>query len=258
MNKDTKWPFAGACVIGTQHEKSEGRCEDARAYRSAPNGIALAYSVSDGAGSARYGYKGAKIVSRVVAEWLSRHFDFARSAPLEDLRSTLYRQLHKALSRASIKENCQMKDLACTLIGAVAGANGEWVAVHLGDGGIVARVGDVVGVLSMPMKGEFANQSHFATDADALYHIYVYRSETTKPLSRPNALVLFTDGLENVLVNRRSGRIAGATLKMLSWLDSYPPPVVNKAIKSNLLETMRLHSGDDCTLVLLSGPRQAV
>jgi hypothetical protein len=122
----------------------------------------------------------------------------------------------------------------------------------------VAQLGEELRLISGAHKGEFANQTYFVTDRDATRHCKLFKGGRTGPESTAYAFALFTDGLENLLIERRDGGLAPVFVQVFQWLRTYRPEEVSAALQENLLRVFRPNSslGDDCTLALLvrSGP----
>jgi hypothetical protein len=75
-------------------------------------------------------------------------------------------------------------------------------------GGIVGSFGGALRIVSAPRKGEFANETFFMTDNDAVASIDIQSGNAGGPPPPPEAFVLFTDGVEGALVNRRTGEVS--------------------------------------------------
>jgi hypothetical protein len=135
-------------------------------------------------------------------------------------------------------------------------SSGRWLAVHLGDGGIVGRFGTDVAEVCRPQKGEFVNQTFFVTDSDAAANLRVVgwgRDDETRTAS---GFALFTDGMEGSLVHRRTGQVASAIPQMLSWFDGNTDAEIAAALDRNIAEVFLPRTSDDCTLVVVVAERE--
>lgn len=246
------WRCAGASVIGTQHERVGGRCEDAWSLsrRVSSGHPILGICVSDGAGSARCGAEGATTTATFIAELLTEDFDSIYSAPEADVREYVCTLVVNRIREGAGKAKCQIRDYACTVVAAAVAVDGRWVVIHLGDGGVVGLFGDELRIISRPKKGNFVNETFFITDSDAVDNLSILRSTNQSKNIALNAIVLFTDGVESSLVNRHSNQVAPAIHQMLTWLYEQPESAVAAALSHNLKAVFRCFSGDDCTLVL--------
>jgi hypothetical protein len=163
------------------------------------------------------------------------------------LLCTIRRQIRKAAARVGHRPH----DYACTLLAVAVDSSGRWIAVQLGDGGIVGRFGTEIADVSRSQKGEFANQTFFVTDPDAAVNLHVVGSGRNSESRTASGFALFTDGMEGSLVHRRTGRVAGAIPQMLGWFDGYPDAEVSAAIDRNIAEVFGPRTTDDCTLVIM-------
>jgi len=248
-----RWKVAGASVIGKQHEQAGGRCEDAwsSVRRALPCGHeALAVCVSDGAGSAESGWTGAQIVSRVLANWLVDNMEEVFGGVADDRKRVIASTLKRVLRRAASGSGAALKSYACTIVATLTTTDGRWLAVHLGDGAIVGSFGGSLRIVSAPRKGEFANETFFVTDNDAIESIDIQSGEAGDPTPPPEAFALFTDGVEGSLVNRHTGAVSKVLAEMFSWLMSNPETEVAAALECNLAQVFRDRTGDDCTLAI--------
>lgn len=249
------WRWAGASVAGLAHEAQGIPCEDSwRACQTGrPEGTQIvAVCVCDGAGSASRSAAGARLVSWAVAAWLSQHFEMAQSEDSASARHSLVGFVIKWLRRAAGRNEVEIAAYASTVVAVAVRSDGAWVSAHLGDGAIVGRCNGGLRLLSDPMKGEFANETFFVTDEDAAEELRISGSRFQTQTSKPDGFVLFTDGLENALINRRSSQVAPALGRVLDWLDSHSEEKVAKALQSNIRSVLRETTGDDCTLVAMA------
>lgn len=257
----SRWKLAGASVIGKQHERAGGRCEDAwsSARRALPDGQeALAVCVSDGAGSAANGWAGALMVSRVLANWLVENSEKVFTGAAVERKRVIASILKRVLRRAAAGSGAAIKSFACTVVAALTITDGRWLTVHLGDGGIVGLFGGALRIVSAPRKGEFANETFFVTDNDAIESIDVQTGDAGDLEPALQAFALFTDGVEGSLVNRRTGEVSRVLANMFDWLVNNPESDVAAALETNLSQVFRERTGDDCSLAIaVQEPRPA-
>lgn len=249
-----QWRCAGASVIGVQHERNGGKCEDAwscyRISTSIPE--VLAVCVCDGAGSAPRGWEGANAISRLAAEWLAANFDWAFAAADETLKAAVFSSIKDGLHVLASDSGTALEDYACTMVALTLASDGRWFVLHLGDGSVIGQLGDEIKVISPPMKGEFVNETYFVTDGDAVANTAVVRSSDPLNDAPPRGFAIFTDGIESSLLNRHNYQVAMPVIRqMFGWLRENPEPQVTEALQINLKEVFRSKSGDDCTLVLV-------
>lgn len=257
----SRWKVAGASVIGKQHERAGGRCEDAwsSARRVFPSGHeALAVCVSDGAGSAANGWAGAQMVSRVLANWLVDNTEKVFGGAPDHRKRVIASSLKRVLRRAAAGSGAALKSYACTIVAVLTTMDGRWLTVHLGDGAIVGSFGGTLRIVSAPQKGQFANETFFVTDNDAIRRIDIQSGEVGDPTPPPEAFALFTDGVEGSLVNRRTGDVSRVLATMFNWLVTNPEVDVAAALETSLSQVFREQTGDDCSLAIaVQEPRPA-
>lgn len=254
MIDSARWCAAAASVIGRQHESGGGRCEDAWAiarHRITPQKGVLALCVSDGAGSAKNGWVGARVTSRYLAHWLGANYVELRRRPSR-AASWAATSLRRTLRRAARAKGDPLKSFACTLVALVIADDDTWIAFHVGDGAVAGRVNGVWIPLSVPKKGEFANVTYFVTDDDAAESMHVIRSDADVLNHKPTAFALFTDGVEGALMNRQTGEIAPALDYVCDWLRVHTEQEVAAALERQLQAVFCARTGDDCSLAVLS------
>lgn len=249
-----KWMAVAESVVGTQHEADGRSCEDgssiARSIRN--DGVEIvSICVCDGAGSARYGGEGARITSKIVGEYLVEYFDQF----LEDSRiktKALVDRVQSTLKLEAAALSTELRLFACTLVAVCCDSHGKWVALHLGDGGIFAKLNGEVKGISLPMKGEHANTTFFVTDKDAAEQIDCYSSLDLAVPCKATAFMLFSDGVENSLITHQTGEIAAAASSMMQWLEKFPEKEVSQGLRNQLQEVFRVRSSDNCTIGLMA------
>lgn len=216
------WRAVGAAVRGTGHVRSNLPCQDAVAYRTLPGDVLLC-AVADGAGTAALSDQGAQravteaiacltglvekapqITPRFLEEALQKTFSAARQAVLRladppeagPTFARVYPPLEDSLAAAASPGDAgepvlpQARDFACTLT-CVAALPGLLAVGQIGDGAVVAA--DEEGQLFMAsqlQRGEYANETHFLTQPDAL------ECAVWQILDRPvRSLAVMSDGL---------------------------------------------------------------
>lgn len=240
-----------ASVTGQQHVFEGRGCEDAWATTLATladGSSVVAVCVCDGAGSAAYGAEGATLTSRLVTDFLANHFEEMLEA------KTGVRQIvetvQDAIQSLAVLRESNIREFACTVVAVACSTDSRWFAVHLGDGGIVMQAGNCLSAVSLPMKGDFSNITYFVTDADAAKCIRYVAGQPVDPT--PDAFVLFSDGVENLLINRKTGEVAQAISRMASWLTKYSEAEVTAGLTSELTNFFRTQTGDDCSVAILN------
>lgn len=225
---EVAWRVVAASAAGSAHLARGLPCQDAWAWRCLPTGPLLA-AVADGAGSAARAELGAAlaveaVLDALVHRWLGAAsplsppsdapasvipFDDAPDhgdadpdgpGPAEPTEERWLREAvveaRAALEARSRELGCPLRDLACTLICVVVEADRLWVA-QVGDGLALARDGSGAWhTVGRPQKeGEYANEAHFLTAADALARLVT----SAWPIAA-DALVASSDGLLRLML----------------------------------------------------------
>lgn len=195
---DSAWRIIGRSVVGSGHERVGLPCQDACAYRLLPSGVVVA-AVADGLGSAERSADGAQIAVRVALETLESVLNTDdESAPelLSKAIAAAFAAARSALEQEAEDASVPLRELATTLM-VVACGWGHLAAGHLGDGAIVGIWSDQLRTISAPQRGEFANVTLPLT-MDEAGSFVVYTSD-----AEPDALALFSDGLQNLALDAR-------------------------------------------------------
>ena len=164
--------------------------------------------VADGAGSASMGLTGATVMCQQVISGVEALLEAGLC--VEDLRRshvvTILDAFHKEIAALAAEQRMRPRDFACTLVTAVLGREAA-VFAQIGDGGIV--VGhpphEYLWVFwpdegapedQASFRGEYANQTRFATDADARALLAFDYSGR-----RVDEIALFSDGLQRLTLD---------------------------------------------------------
>lgn len=191
------------------------------------------------------------MVSRVLANWLVDNTEKVYGGGADYQKRVIASNLKRVLRRAAAGSGVALKSYACTVVAALTTTDGRWLTVHLGDGGVVGSFGGALRIVSAPRKGEFANETFFVTDNDAVESIDIQSGDAGAPTPLPEAFALFTDGVEGALVNRRTGEVSRVLATMFDWLVNNSEADVAAALETNLKDVFRERSGDDCSLAII-------
>lgn len=238
----TPWRAVAASVAGSSHRARGAECQDACALHV--DGETLVVAVSDGAGSARR----ADLASRLVCDAFVDEGRRQACQPDESDAGAVVDRLRALLLDAARAHDEPPREFACTLLGAVV--TPAWsLFVQVGDGAIVTDHAEGFAPIFWPSHGEYVNETHFLTDAEA-QHV---RSRVTR--SRPARLALFTDGLERVAL-RLADRAAHEPFfaPLFAALDAAEDEAVLAGALHAWLasDALAARTDDDLTLVLAS------
>jgi Protein phosphatase 2C len=164
--------------------------------------------------------------------------------------------------RAEIRNRAEVAELsprefACTLLGAVVGQD-QAAFFQIGDGAIVVsnRVEpNDYGWIFWPQHGEFANQTNFVTQDDALDVLEFELEERCV-----DEIALFTDGIERLVLDLQEKTAHAPFFRTLfGWVAKTEPVAVNQEIPASEVMGRYLgskqindRSDDDKTLILAS------
>lgn len=175
-------------ITGRLHVAKKIPCQDF--YQYACSGNKLVAVVSDGAGSAKYGKIGAKMVCETLVNVLI-------NTPLKDMEEAVKKAIETARGRLIIhrlnksKSEEEILNFSATVVG-VAYHKNHGVFFHIGDGaGIALHAEGGKYTLSRPANGQFSCETYFYT-----MNNWVDSLRFTK-IEKANALFLMTDGVTN-------------------------------------------------------------
>lgn len=191
---EPRWRWAAASRIGTSHQRSGTRKQDAYSVSRLAGG-GLCAVVSDGAGSAPLGGEGAAIVCRHLGSALRDWFAQNQKMPDDDQIHHWIDTLRDRLTAAAEKRQVPPRQFAATLI-VLAATSRDTLALQIGDSALVARADDRWEALCWPQNGEFASTTYFVTD-DPDVRLAIVRRH-----AKHDAFALFSDGIEHVALEQ--------------------------------------------------------
>ncbi len=244
-----RWRWAAASRIGTSHQRSGTRKQDAYGVRLSPR--ALCTVVSDGAGSASHGGEGASLVCRhlilAFRDWFSDHDQL----PGDEVIRCWIDELRDRLSAAAARRDLTRRQFAATLVMLVVFKD-ELLTLQIGDSALVGRQNGVWEALCWPENGEFASTTYFVTD-DPEPRLRLFRTQCTY-----DAFALFSDGLESVALEQATqqpyARFFDPMIKAIDGADGGGRLVGLSEALAHYLDSQRLceRTDDDKTLILIS------
>ena len=227
--------FQSICRTGIRHMENALPCSDAAAESLLLGCRACA--LCDGAGDPAGGRIAAKLVSETVSRQLALHFPRYLYEEEETVRREVSLTVHQALQAKALGLGMPLKTLACTILAAAANDQGQWVALHLGDGGIWGRFGKEGGwqAVSGPQRGPRESGTCLTMSCNLPLHLRLYRSLREEHTE----LLLLTDGAQELFLRRgkpgmdalrklfRSRTPCSGDDYSFAWLSSHgssPPP----------------------------------
>ena len=189
-----RYSACAASKPGSKHKFLEENNQDAYALRRLDDGVVMA--VSDGAGSRPHSRIGADLVSSMAAAFLTGVEWAAEFGPQA---AGFLAEARAALALRAEEKGLTARDLACTVLAAVATSRG-FRALQIGDGFIVTRseASAPYRLLFPIVKGEHANETVFVTQSNAAE--YMQTCEDDLP---PHFICLSSDGVERQAIKLR-------------------------------------------------------
>jgi hypothetical protein len=191
------WRAFGASVMGSAHQRAGLPCQDAYAYYAWPDGAVLV--TADGAGSAERADEGAQLAAAAASSALVA--GLRRGWPYDDsgwanLFAAAFEEARAEVLAEARASGLSARAYASTLLCAVVAEDLVAVA-QLGDGVAVAALpeGDWF-LAAAPQKGEYANETYFLTQPDALERVTF--SVYAEPVQ---GLAVMTDGLLRLVLD---------------------------------------------------------
>ncbi len=193
------WQAFGASVIGSGHLAANLPCQDAHGWRVLGD-YAIA-AVADGLGSASQAAPGAQAAVKAALDNLEQSWAAGGLEPTGDPEQAIHQAFLEARTALeNLATEGALRDYATTLLIAVA-APGYLCVGQLGDGAIVAQLtDDQLRTVSLPQRGEYANETLPLTALNALSQVCVTRCAEPAVV-----LALLTDGLQNLSINSVTG-----------------------------------------------------
>jgi hypothetical protein len=202
-----KWWYSFASVIGTSHIKTNKPCQDVSKCDviedKNKDSIFIAIA-SDGAGSSLYSDIGAEILCDTIMEGIKNFI--INGHLVQEISKRVFREwLECFLRRTELfakKKNTTQRELACTLLGTIIGAEYS-IFFQIGDGAIIIsskQEKDEYSLVFWPCRGEYENTTYFATDNNCWeeFLLFEVRNQTI------NEVAIITDGMQNLALHYQS------------------------------------------------------
>ena len=201
------WNVIQCAIQGRGHIKSNTPCQD-KTY-SMIIGNMRVIALADGAGAERLSQYGAETVTKFICLELSEKFDiyFADNDGAA-VKQKLIKGLLKSLNETAKQLDCEMKELASTLL-FVAVKNEQFIIAHIGDGVIGYLKKNELKIASQPENGEFVNTTVFTTSKDAIMTMKLIKGS----LGEIQGFVLMSDGTEASLYSKKERKLADVLKK---------------------------------------------
>lgn len=192
----SRWRVVGAAASGTSHERLGMPCQDALAFQAGEHSLLVA--LSDGAGTADRSQSGAQTAVQAALNALAAALDEGLPTDpdgWQEMLGAAFAAARSALESLAEIEAQPLRAYAATLSLVVATADRLAVA-QLGDGAVVAGESpDRLFLVNRAQRGEYANETYFLTQEDALELVQVSVYEKAV-----NLLAMMSDGLTRLAI----------------------------------------------------------
>jgi hypothetical protein len=258
---DVEWRVAHTSVIGTSHEKTGLPCQDAGCCRvvSDPEGrYVLLAAACDGAGSASRSLDGATLTTgRFLREFTEVTSHSGLCGITKEFVEDWLSRVRSEIRDLADTHDLSPREFACTILGVVVGPD-RAAFFQIGDGAIVVSnraEPDDYGWIFWPQHGEFANQTNFITQDNALEVLEFEIEERCV-----DEIAVFTDGIERLVLDLQEKTAHAPFFRPLfGWLAKTDPVGAGKEIPPSEVLSRYLGSrqindrtDDDKTLILAS------
>ena len=199
----TAWKHISASVVGTSHVLTGTPCQDSsvcRVFTLEDGSEVLVAVASDGAGSAKRAEEGSALACSLLIQEMEALFgaEGELSEITKEFLTSWLVSFQREVTLRAEHEELRARDFACTLVAAIIGERSA-VFAQIGDGAMVVpspEEPDEYCYIFWPQKGEYANETYFATDPEAytrLQYDYVPR--------RIDEVAVLTDGIQNLALH---------------------------------------------------------
>jgi serine/threonine protein phosphatase PrpC len=233
-------------VAGRNHRKEDISCQD-KTYYAEENGV-IAIALADGAGSAFFSQLGAESVVHTAVHYVLKSFD--KVCKMDKSRSVMEEflsVLRMDLNNVAVAQGCDIHQLASTLL-LVAVKGDQTFALHIGDG-IIGRIKEgTIQVVSKPMNGEFANETYFVTDENALVGMEILRGKNTGT----EAFLLMSDGTGENFYDKSTEKLVPILKKIVYDIRDVDNPNDGERMLASVLNyIVDQNTYDDCSLAIM-------
>lgn len=157
-------------------------------------------AVCDGAGTASEGSAAARLISRLVSDYLCLEFKNLYYCDIDSTRRKLAQLINEHLKSYASEQHVEERQLATTILAAAMDDAGHCISIHLGDGIILQRKSNEANftVVSSPRNGLSFNTTYLTMNCNLWQNLRVHRWAVTTNTH----LLLMSDGAMSHLVCR--------------------------------------------------------
>jgi hypothetical protein len=232
------------------HLQQEIPCQDACAY-AATASDEIVIAVADGLGSAARSDTGASLA--VASAFRSCMTSLESSSDgerrLEEVVRSAAAYAREELERHAQKVSCNLRDLGCTLIIAIATGR-QFAVAHIGDGAVVGEINGILSLISSPGESEYTNEVVPLTSKEWQDSLRIASGES--PI---RGIAVFTDGCQRAAFRKEEDALVpfeGFFTPVFNYARKVTDAATGASEIAELLASAKLceHSDDDKTLVV--------
>ena len=258
-NGMTVWKYVSSSVVGTSHVLTGTSCQDSslcRVFTLRDGSEVLVVVAADGAGSAKRAQVGSALACSLLGQEMETLFGGNADGDVRDITyefvGNWLTSFQREIAIRAEHEELRVRDFACTLVAAIIGQESA-VFAQIGDGAIVVSSPDEPDeycYVFWPQKGEYANETYFATDSEAHTKIqYDYVSYCIEEVA------VLTDGIQSLALHYQSQTAYNPFFRpVFAWLRQAPENYTDKFTTSleTYLDSEKINQAtdDDKTLIL--------
>jgi hypothetical protein len=197
------WKFIGEKANGTSHLNMGKVCEDFLSYDviQQDNDEILICCLSDGAGSAQYAAKAARLATERGVDIIKNMISINAKIE-EDSILSLAESLYDELKKEAENHHTNLNEFSCTFLGCILYEKSS-IFFQIGDGIIIRNdnCGNYTSIW-LPQNGEYSNITNFLIDDNNLGNLKILSLDETI-----NEVALTTDGLQMLILNNETNII---------------------------------------------------
>lgn len=245
--------------MGTSHLRTGTECQDSsecRVFTVKDDSEVLVAVAADGAGSAKRSDVGSALACSLFIQEMEALFGADSDGDVSDVTNKFLMNwlisFQREVAIRAEHEELTARDFACTLVLAIIGKEGAAFA-QIGDGAIVVpspEERDEYCYLFWPQKGEYANETYFATDQEA--HTKMQYDYIPRQLDE---VAVLTDGIQNLALHYETQTAHNPFFRpVFAWLRPAPENYSERFTESLAAylasEKVNEATDDDKTLIL--------
>lgn len=182
--------------VGTTHMNQNIDSDDV--IYTVENSELFFYGLADGQSGKRYCRQGAEAVLETIEDYIQKRkiFNLSQYRHLDEIQYEIIRIVREKLESLATENQAEITEFASTILTVgIDPLTGQYMAIHLGDGGILGkRVDGSLNFISVPENGITSRYTYLSTSENALLHLRIGFGQ----ISNYSRLVMFTDGAEAI------------------------------------------------------------